>query len=54
MVNNYPCPGQFKREIETAYSQTRLIRTLLNRNLRLILRGNLKTFKPLPSTPMLN
>ena len=36
------------------YSQTRLIRTLLIRHFRLIRRGNLKTLKPLPLTPMLN
>ena len=36
------------------YSQTRLIRTLLIRHFRLIHRGNLKTLKPLPLTPMLN
>ena len=36
------------------YSETRLIRTLLIRHFRLIRRGNLKTLKPLPLTPMLN
>ena len=36
------------------YGQTRLIRTLLIRHLRLIRLGNLKTLKPLPLIPMLN
>ena len=40
-----------QRSIE--YSQTRLIRTLLI-HFCLIRRGNLKTLKPLPLTPMLN
>ena len=35
-------------------SRTRLIRTLLIRHFRLVRRGNLKTLKPLPLTPMLN
>ena len=38
----------------SAYSQTRLIRTLLIRHFCLIHRRNLKTLKPLPLTPMLN
>ena len=38
----------------TQYSQTRLIRTLLIRHFCLICRGNLKTLKPLPLTPMFN
>ena len=36
------------------YSETPLIRCLLIRHFRLIRRGNLKTLKPLPLTPMLN
>ena len=36
------------------YSRTHLIRTLLICHFRLIRRGNLKTLKPLPLTPMLN
>ena len=43
-----------KYNLETRYSQTRLIRTLLIRHFHLIRRGNLKTLKPLPLTPMLN